>query len=71
LANEDASRTKIYQELFRVELDDEAMKNIKDAWLTGTPLGNHYFKEMVETKLMRKVGYGRRDRPLKQTDKGL
>ena len=57
LAEETAERANVYQELFTVELDDEAMKKIKDAWLTGTPLGNDYFKEMIEAKLMTKVGH--------------
>lgn len=71
LGQEEKSRAKAYQELFRTELDAESKKKINDAWLTGTPLGNEFFKEMVESKLMRKVGQDRRGRPGKILSKGL
>ena len=63
LGNDKIARANAYKELFRYDLDDEAMKKINDAWLTGTPLGNEYFKEMIERKLMTKVGQDRRGRP--------
>ncbi len=52
LANDYLERAKAYQALFKSELDDEAMKKINDARLTGTPLGNEYFKDIIEAKLM-------------------
>ncbi len=71
LANDDLERVKAYLAFFKSELEDEAMKKINDAWLTGTPLGSDYFKDMIEAKLMCKVGQDRRGRPHKMSGKGL
>ncbi|MFD2231218.1 transposase [Alkalimarinus sediminis] len=65
------SRTKAYQALFESHLDKDSMKKISDAWLTGTPLGNDYFREMIENTLVKKVGQDRRGRPSKQTKRAL
>lgn len=64
-------RHKAYSALFSSELDVEDEKQISEAWLSGTPLGNDYFKEKVERELSRKVGQARRGRPLKKCNKGL
>jgi len=64
LGKDSMSRFKSYQELFSGQLDQKSMDRISDAWATGTPLGNEYFKEMVEKTLARKVGQDRRGRPL-------
>jgi putative transposase len=59
------SRAKAYKELFSGHLDKASMKKIADAWLTGTPLGNDYFRQMIEEALARKIGQDRRGRPNK------
>lgn len=65
-------RVQAYRALFRSHLDSETMKNITEAWLSGTPLGNDYFREKVEMTLLRKVGQTKRGRPRNQdTGKGL
>ncbi len=56
-------RCEAYKALFRVHLDEEQLKDIREAWQTGTPLGNAYFKEKIERKLKTKVGQARRGRP--------
>ncbi len=65
LAGSDEARFETYKELFRSQLDQEVMKQIADAWLTGTPLGNDYFREKVEAQLLQKVGHYKRGRPVK------
>jgi hypothetical protein len=41
------------------------LTQIRDAWRTGTPLGNDRFKEEVEAMLGCKIGQVRRRRPKK------
>jgi len=65
LAGNDKARFETYKELFRSQLDQEVMKQIADAWLTGTPLGNDYFREKVEARVLQKVGHYKRGRPAK------
>lgn len=62
------TRQTAYRELFRVHLDAEALRDIRDAWLSGTPLGNDHFKEKIERKLKTKIGQARRGRPRKILD---
>jgi len=57
-------RREKYQALFSTEIHNELLTNIRKAWQTGTPLGNSYFKELVESKLKCKVGQSRRGRPI-------
>ncbi len=59
----EASRLSAYKSLFQAHIDDDALKDIRAAWQTGTPLGNTYFKEKIERKLKTKVGQARRGRP--------
>ena len=56
-------RLEAYRELFKVHIDSDQLKDIRAAWQTGTPLGNDYFREKIETKLKCKVGQARRGRP--------
>jgi putative transposase len=58
-----AQRCEAYRELFKAHVDDQALKAIRDAWQTGTPLGNDIFREKIEKKLKCKVGHARRGRP--------
>ena len=60
-----AERGQCYIDLFQYELAPQDMKYIRDAWQTGTPLGNDVFIEKIERQLARKVGHARRGRPIK------
>jgi len=66
LGENSTSCAKAYQALFKGHIDKESMKKISDAWLTGTPLGNDYFRQKIEETLVRKVGQDRRWRPTKK-----
>ena len=50
-------------ELFKAHVDDIGLSEIRNAWKIGTPLGNDYFHQKVESKLGCKVGQSRRGRP--------
>lgn len=56
-------RQLAYKALFKAHIDDIELKDIRNAWQTGTPLGNDYFRQKVEDKLDCKVGQARRGRP--------
>ena len=63
------SRTTAYHALLKAHLEEDHVEMIRAAWQTGTPLGNDYFREMVEKKLGCKVGQARRGRPPKLVEK--
>ncbi len=63
LGSSGAERQQTYRSLFRVHVDAGQLKQIREAWQTGTPLGDNRFKEQVEGTLGRKVGQARRGRP--------
>ncbi len=67
LGGSEAERQQTYMGLFRVHVDAGQLKQIREAWLTGTPLGNNRFKEQVEAMLGRKVGQPRQGRPKKES----
>ena len=71
LGNCEKARQKAYQSLFKGHVDEVDLKRIREAWQTGTPLGNDWFGEKVERQLQCKVGCARRGRPRKTTRKGL
>ncbi|HEC13755.1 MAG TPA: transposase [Acidiferrobacteraceae bacterium] len=58
-----SSRLEAYRALFKAHIETSELKAIRVAWQTGTPLGNDYFREKIERKLMCKVGQARRGRP--------
>lgn len=60
-----ASRQEAYKALFNAHLDKAVLNDIRSAWITGTPLGNDYFRQKIEDKLKLKVGQARRGRPCK------
>jgi len=62
---------KLMKSFFKGHIDEIDMKRIREAWQTGTPLGNDYFRERVEQQLRCKVGAARRGRPVKPDIKGL
>lgn len=65
-----AERQETYRGLFRDVLDASELKELRAAWLTGTPLGNDRFRMEIERSLKIKVGQARRGRPQKPR-KGL
>jgi len=66
LANSMDQRRANYRALFEAYIEEGDLKQIRSAWLTGTPLGNDYFKREIEQKLQCKVGQTRRGRPSKR-----
>ena len=69
IADTDNERRQAYRHLFRYHMDEEMITDIRQAWQTGTPLGNDWFKTQVEQMLKMKVGYVKRGRP--SIEKGL
>ena len=59
-------RKAAYRALFKAHIEDNEINQIRNAWQTGTPLGNDRFKEKIEAKLQCKVGQARRGRPSKR-----
>ena len=66
LGKTDKARQAAYKALFKSSIEDIDINDIRQAWQTGTPLGNDFFREKVERKLGRKVGQARRGRPSKK-----
>ncbi len=56
-------RQDAYQGLFGEQINTNELTVIRNAWQTGTPLGNETFKQMIESKLNCKVGHDKRGRP--------
>jgi putative transposase len=65
LAKTAEARRRAYRQLFDIYLDEKTIGDIRMACITGTPLGNDRFREMVERKLQCNVGQNRRGRPSK------
>lgn len=65
LGQTQAARLSTYKALFKAHMADTELKEIHSAWQTGTPLGDDYFRQKVEDKLVCKVGQARRGRPKK------
>jgi len=57
-----SERREAYMSLFRYDLSGLDLREIRDTWQTGTPLGNDYFRDNVEKQLNCKVGQCRRGR---------
>jgi putative transposase len=70
LGSTDMKRREAYISLFATQIDKNEVKEIRDCWQTGTPLGNDHFKHKIEEKLKCKVGQTRRGRP-QRPRKGL
>jgi putative transposase len=49
-------RQAAYVELFKAHVDDIDLNEIRNAWQTGTPLGNDYLLQKVESKLATRQG---------------
>ncbi|MBJ7536173.1 transposase [Marinomonas transparens] len=59
-------RTHNYLSLFEHHQETSESVSIHNAWQTGTPLGDNYFKESIEQRLQQKVGQDRQGRPSKR-----
>jgi putative transposase len=55
-------RQTAYKALFKAKIGNNQLTDIRNAWQTGTPLGNESFLQKVEKKLKCKVGLARRGR---------
>lgn len=63
LASSADERQQAYRELFRTELDPEAVHRVRssaDCWM---PLGDSRFREQIEAALQRSIGREHRGRP--------
>jgi len=58
-------RRQAYCALFNGHIERSDIERIREAWQTGTPLGNDRFKEKIQHQLKCRVGYARRGRPAK------
>jgi putative transposase len=65
LAQSEVERQEAYRGLFTVHIDGGQLTQIREAWQTGTPMGDDRFKAEVEAMVGRKVGQTRRGRPNK------
>lgn len=63
LGPDDSLRLQAYRALFRAQLDDAALTEIRKSTQQGLPLGGERFREEVAAVLGRRLGYGRRGRP--------
>ena len=63
LATRKKKRQQVYSSLFTEHLDEKIIKDIRNCAQTGTPLGSSQFKEQIEKKLGKKVGFNKRGRP--------
>ncbi|WP_207923188.1 transposase [Marinomonas flavescens] len=55
-----------YLSMFEHPTDIKESTSIRNAWQTGTPLGDNYFKGKIEAQLQQKVGQDHRGRPPKK-----
>ncbi|MFY9329091.1 MAG: hypothetical protein WAO76_13930 [Georgfuchsia sp.] len=56
------TRRAAYSKLFRAELDEEAMDEIRASTRQGLPLGNERFREQIAAALGSRIGLKRRGR---------
>ncbi|MFI4941468.1 MAG: transposase [Burkholderiales bacterium] len=68
LGQDHVSRLSAYRELFRSELDDEAMADIRSALLQGQPLGSEKFKEAISSATGVRRMRLQRGRPVKKPE---
>jgi putative transposase len=66
LAAEPSMRLAVYRELFRHQVDDEALQEIRTALNQEVVLGTERFREQIEKTLSRRARPGSRGRPRKQ-----
>ncbi len=63
LGPDEGVRRAAYRALFRAQLDDAALSEIRKSTQQGLPLGRERFRDEVAAVLGRRLGYGRRGRP--------
>ena len=63
LDREPAARQYVYRELFKHQLPEEKLHDIRECLAYNYPLGNERFREAIETALGRRVGERKRGRP--------
>jgi putative transposase len=68
LAKDPAERRAAYRALFRCELDDDVLKEIRDATNGGYALGGKRFQTRIEAALGRRVIRGKAGRPPAATE---
>ena len=57
------ARLEAYRRLIETQMHTDELTRIHNAWQTGTPLGNHAFKQTIASKLKCKVGHDKRGLP--------
>ncbi len=62
LGRSDKDRQVAYKALFKGKINGNQLTEIRNAWQTGTPLGDETFLQKVEKKLKCKAGQARRGR---------
>lgn len=67
LDRDPATRQHAYRELFRHQLPEAQLHDIRECLAGNFPLGNARFREQIETALGRRVGERRRGRPATRT----
>jgi putative transposase len=63
-----AARCEAYRELFRVDLDAEVLREIRNNLNRYRALGSERFKDAIEAALPRKIRPGKAGRPRKKTN---
>lgn len=63
LDREPVARQYAYRELFKHQLPEEKLDDIRECLAYNYPLGNERFREAIETALGRRVGERKRGRP--------
>jgi putative transposase len=58
-------RQRVYRALFAAQLDEKAIREIRDAVNCGWPIGSERFKDQIEAALSQAARPPRRGRPLK------
>jgi len=53
-----------YRELFKYQIEDQDIHQIRESSLRNYPLGNERFKEQIERELNKRIGYLKRGRPV-------
>lgn len=64
------ARQAAYRQMFGETLDDPMLKQLRASLQTGTPFGDHRFRERIEQTLGRKIGFASRGRPRKPAEEG-
>jgi putative transposase len=69
LGNEAGARQFAYRELFKYQIPEADIHEIRECLTYNHPVGNDRFKEQIETALGRTVGERRRGRPVNRDER--